>query len=308
MDPKIILGRAIRALRETGGLSQEKLSEKANITYQYLSAVENGKENFTVGVLDAIATALSTDFENIVAAAYHLDDHPRVDPKYFVEGAPRPPGLTVAEIEAALNETHRIIRLVNTTLMKIAGRPLAGFIQRNNLSGIISNILCDSFSRLTSYKHNHHQRYPDLIFSRMEGGKTSEVGLEVKSTIRPGKGGESHNGHSGWHIVACFDLEPVRGDIRFIHIMFADLIGHGKKNADWAYVDSKVNADTGSQRTETYTTNPKGTAKLRHGTVYLDTSRIEIKRWRTFLDMVPPKFSPFQFRVAKARVVRKKRK
>ncbi|MEY2878912.1 MAG: hypothetical protein RLZZ15_1292 [Verrucomicrobiota bacterium] len=295
MDAKTTLGRAIRAQREAAGISQEKLAESADITYQYLSAVENGKENFSIGVLESLARALGAELDGFVAAAYQLGDPPpQVAPEFFVRAAPLPPGLTHGDVEAALNETHRVIRLLNATLMRVGGRPLAGFIQRNNLSGIVSNILCDSFSRLTPFKHNHEQRYPDLIFK--DKRRAREIGLEVKTTIRPGKGGESHNGHSGWHLVACFELNETNGDIQFIHAMFADLVGHGKPHADWSYVGSKVNAVTGSQRTETYTTTPAGTAKLRHGTAYLDTSRIDITRWRTAPAVKPPAHSPFQRR------------
>ncbi len=293
MDAKTTLGRAIRARREATGTSQEKLAEKADITYQYLSAVENGKENFSIGVLESIARALGADLDELVALAYQLDNPPpKVDPGFFVPRAPYPPGLGVDGLTAALNETQKVIRLLNTTLMKVGGRPLSGFIQRNNLSGIVSNILCDSFSRLTVFKHNHDQRYPDLIFKDKRRARV--VGLEVKSTIRPGKGGESHNGHSGWHVVACFELNEENGDIRILHVMFADLVGHGKTGADWTYMRSKVKAETGSQRTETYMTTPAGTAKLRHGTVYLDTTRVDITRWRIAPAIAAPLHSPFQ--------------
>jgi len=241
-------------------------------------------------ITTALAVALNCGVDGLVTTAYHSEE-------FFINGAPLPQGLTYPDLQAALNETHKVIRLINATLMKVGGRPLSGFIQRNNFSGIISNILCDSFSRFTKFKHNHDQRYPDLICK--EGNPPVEIGLEVKSTIRPGKGGESHNGHSGWHVVACFDLNERTGDIVFIHVMFADLVGHGKAEADWAYVPSKVNVVTGSQRTETYTTTPGGTAKLRHGTAYLDTTKIKIKHWKTFAGFTPPAHSPFQLRAVK---------
>ena len=92
----------------------------------------------------------------------------------------------------------------------------------------------------------------------------------------------------------CFHISiKENGDILFAHVMFAELIGHDRQNADWKYVGSKVNAETGSQRTETYTTTPAGTAKLRHGTVYLDTSLINIFRWRTDASQPAPPQSPF---------------
>ena len=291
-NASVIFGRTARALRESIGLSQEKLAERIGITYQYLSAIENGKENFTVGVLESIARAFGLDIPAFIDKAY-VDDRPipAVKPEFFIRTAPLPPNMTVAHVAAALNETHKVIRFINSNLTKISGRPLPAYIQANNFSGIVSNILCASFSRLTPYRHNHDQRYPDLV-CKTAGGKTI-AGLEVKSTIRPGKGGESHNGHSGWHVIACFNLNKEKGDILFAHIMFAELIGHDLRNADWKYVGSKVNAETGIQRTETYTTTPAGTAKLRHGTVYLDTSLINISRWRTDASQLAPPQSPF---------------
>lgn len=273
-------------------MSQEKLAEKAGITYQYVSAVENGKENFTIGILEAIAEALGTDVPTLVEKAYaDPAPMPAVKPGGFIAGVAMPPGLLPAHVESSLNETQRVIRLINTTLKRVSGRPLSTYIQGNNFSGIVSNVLCDSFSRLTPYKHNHDQRYPDLICKAKDN--RTVAGLEVKSTIRPGKGGESYNGHSGWHVVACFSLDKDSGDIRFIHVMFADLIGHDRPSADWKYVGSKVNEETGSQRTETYVTNGIGTTKLRHGTVYLDADAVQIGRWRMSPSVPVPTCSPF---------------
>ena len=295
MDAKTTLGRAVKAFRESRGLSQENLAEAADITYQYVSDVENGKQNFSIGVLESLAGALGLDLPALVEAAYvSPKPPPLVEPKYFVKSAALPPGLTLVHVEKALNETHRIIRLINTTLTKVADRPLSSYIQGNNFSGIVSNILCDSFSRLTPYKHNHDQKYPDLV--RQQSGGAHPAGLEVKTTIRPGKGGESHNGHSGWHVIACYELDAATGDICFIHVMFAELHGHGRPRADWKYVGSVVNKETGSQRTETYTTTPVGTAKLRHGSAYLNLEKINISRWRTNPSVPVPKGSPFSKR------------
>lgn len=292
MDAKTTIGRTIKTLRETRGLSQEKLAEAADITYQYVSDVENGKQNFSIGVLESLAGAMGLSLPTLIDAAYaNPKPSPLVDPKFFITKSPLPPELTAAHVETALNETHRIIRLINTTLTKVADRPLSSYIQGNNFSGIVSNILCDAFSRLTPYRHNHAQKHPDLLLQPIRG--TARVGLEVKTTIRPGKGGESHNGHSGWHVIACYELDKTSGDICFLHVMFADLVGHGGAKADWKYVGSTVNKETGSQRTETYTTTPGGTAKLRHGTVYLNREKINVSRWRTDPDVSAHPSSPF---------------
>ncbi len=69
-DAQKILGAGIRALREQRNLSQENLSDQAGISYQYLSGIENGKENFTIQVLESLANALEIPLEMLVAAAY----------------------------------------------------------------------------------------------------------------------------------------------------------------------------------------------------------------------------------------------
>lgn len=282
MDTKSVLGRFIRELREQANLTQDQLARKTGITYQYLSSLENGRENFSVDVLDALGRALDCPIPELVAGAFAEKDLapiPTANKEYFRTNVPLPPGLKVSHLEAAMNASQRILALINSNLRAHGGRPLFDYIQGNNFSGLISNILCDAISEHSPYKHNSHQAYPDLVNSKvLEDGKPA--GLEIKSTIQIGKGGESHNGHSGWHLVACYHIDRETCHIKFIHIMCAVLNGHAHSQPDWTYVGSKVNATTGSRRTETYNTTLIGTTKLRDGSVYLDPTLINFKRWR----------------------------
>ena len=291
MEAKVALGKVVRELRESQGLSQEKLGEKTGITYQYLSSIENGKENFTIGVLESLAASLGTSLASLIRRATSGTDYPKIEPEYLHSKVPLPPSLTVEHIRLALEETHRVIHLLNTTLLDEMETTLSSLIQGNNYSGIVSNLLTKSFSELTPYKSNSDQRYPDLI-CRDENGK--EIGgLEIKSTIKPGKGGESHNGHSGWHLIACYESLPETGDIRFLHVMVANLNGHLDAKSDWKYLKSRVNTETGSQRTETYTTTAIGTTKLRDGSVYLDRSKVNPRRWKLAREGAAPTYSLF---------------
>ena len=108
-----------------------------------------------------------------------------------------------------------------------------------------------------------------------------------------GKGGESHNGHSGWHLIACFKIEEKTRNIRFVHVMMAVLNGHSRAEPDWTYVGSKVNPTTGSRRTETYNTTLIGTTKLRDGSVYLDRALVDFSRWRQQRRGAMPAYSIF---------------
>lgn len=282
MDAKTTIGRFVRRLREQKQLTQDQLATRTGITYQYLSGMENGRENFSVDVLEALAGALSVPFAQLVAAAFAPESSASTftaNPKYFRPQVPLPPGMKIAHVEASINATQSIVSGINANLLTAGAKALPEYIQGNNFSGLVSNMLCDAFNDHSPYKHNSHQAYPDLVNAgAKEAGKPA--GLEVKSTIQIGKGGESHNGHSGWHLVACFQIEAKTGNIRFIHLMFAVLNGHSHAEPDWTYVGSKVNAETGSRRTETYNTTLIGTTKLRDGSVFLDSDAIDFKRWR----------------------------
>ncbi len=295
MEAKAVLGRFIRKLREQKQFTQEQLATRTGITYQYLSGMENGRENFSIDVLEALAGALGAPLPQLVSAAFAPDPSASTftaNSKYFRPQAPLPPGMKLAHVEAAINATQSIVSGINANLLNAGAKPLPEYIQGNNFSGLVSNMLCDALNDHSPYKHNSHQAYPDLINATAKGaGKP--VGLEIKSTIQIGKGGESHNGHSGWHLIACFQIEAKTGNIRFIHLMFAVLNGHTHAERDWTYVGSKVNAAIGSRRTETYNTTLIGLTKLRDGSAFLDPTAVDFKRWRQQRRGPVPSYSIF---------------
>ncbi|MDR0702654.1 MAG: helix-turn-helix transcriptional regulator [Azoarcus sp.] len=288
-----ILGACVRVLREQNGLSQENLAVKAGISYQYLSGVETGKENFSIQVLESLAKSLGLPVRALVATAYDsaaVSAPPRMEPRYFRPQVPLPEGLAIRHIEAAANLTQSIIHRINRNMALEIGRTLQSLIQGNNFSGLVSNIFSNAMDECSPYKHNHDQKYPDLVHKK--GNDGAGIGLEVKTTINIGKGGESHNGHSGWHVIACYNFVE-NGGIQFIHLMFAPLNGYQHPNPDWCYVGSKVNSVTGSRRTETYATTLVGTTKLRDGSVYLDSGKVNFTRWRQARDSAIPPWSIF---------------
>lgn len=212
-------------------------------------------------------------------------------PERFFRNVPLPSGLTQEHLQQAMFSTQQMLIQINHHLCHSTNFPLINFIQANNFSGIVSNMLTDALDHVSPYKHNHEQRYPDL--KNVE----NNIGLEVKAANKAGKGGESHNGHGGWHLVACFELDEASGNIQFTHIEITELVSHqDEKDGDWHYCGSTVDGDTGSQRTETYYTTGRGTSKLRDGSVYLDTDRV--KNWSAWqhcqLYSIPP-YSPLYF-------------
>lgn len=294
MDTKTAIGRHARRLRESKGLTQDQIANKTGISYQFLSGLENGRENFSIDVLESLAKALGYSLSRLVTEAFASEETalPLANSDYFRPQVPLPPGMKVAHLEASMNATQSLIARINANLITSGARPLPKYIQGNNFSGLVSNVFCDALNDHSPYKHNSHQAYPDLINpSVKEGGKPA--GLEVKSTIQIGKGGESHNGHSGWHLIACFTIVPQSGVVRFVHIMAAVLNGHTHPDSDWTYVGSKANVTTGSRRTETYNTTLTGTTKLRDGSIFLDPTALSYSRWRQARKGTVPAYSIF---------------
>ena len=61
-----IVGQNIRAFRKRAQLSQEKLAEKADLTYKFLGEVERGYENISLDSLTRIAKALKIKVRDLV--------------------------------------------------------------------------------------------------------------------------------------------------------------------------------------------------------------------------------------------------
>ena len=221
VNARTVVGRFVRKLREEKGLTQEQVANRTAISYQFLSGLENGRENFSIDVLESLAKALGVPLPRLIGEAYQTRQAvvtPRANSKCFRSGVPLPPGMKVEHLEAAINATQDLVARINANLLASGAKPLPRYIQGNNFSGLVSNVLCDALHEHSPYKRNSDQAYPDLINPNAKvGGKP--VGLEIKSTIQIGKGGESHNGHSGWHIVACFQTDPASGVVRFVHVM-----------------------------------------------------------------------------------------
>ncbi|MBR1672473.1 MAG: hypothetical protein IJ702_06060 [Fretibacterium sp.] len=201
----------------------------------------------------------------------------------YLREVPLPEDLTQSAVFQAMARTQNVF----TMIRERAGIKLPSIIQANNFSGVVSNVFSRMLGEVSAYHPFSDQRYPDLMH------ESKEIGLEVKASNKPMKGGEGHN---GWHIVACFTVLP-NDDIEFIQLEIACLIGFERDDSDWKYMGSRRNANN-SQRTETYVTTSIGTAKLRDGSVYLNPEHVHISsamirgRERLGKTYPPPPFSP----------------
>jgi len=91
VDAKTVLGRFVRKLREQAELTQEQLARKTGITYQYLSGLENGRENFSIEILESLGKALDCPVPQLVSGAFAEQTTapiPTVNKDYFRHKCP----------------------------------------------------------------------------------------------------------------------------------------------------------------------------------------------------------------------------
>lgn len=55
---KIRLGKKIREIRMSKGISQEKLAEMADLDRTYITGIETGKRNISITVIEKLSIAL----------------------------------------------------------------------------------------------------------------------------------------------------------------------------------------------------------------------------------------------------------
>ena len=61
MDERVLLGRRIKEVRTSKGLSQERLAEKIDANWKYLSSIERGQENPTLDFMLKLAKGLDVE-------------------------------------------------------------------------------------------------------------------------------------------------------------------------------------------------------------------------------------------------------
>ena len=66
-DPRAQFGERLRALRESAGLSQEALAERADLHRTYVGAVERGERNIALINIHKLAEALECQPRDLLA-------------------------------------------------------------------------------------------------------------------------------------------------------------------------------------------------------------------------------------------------
>lgn len=59
------LGKRVRVIRELRGMTQEELEEASGVNARYISALENGRKNATVELLERLSEGLQVPLLNL---------------------------------------------------------------------------------------------------------------------------------------------------------------------------------------------------------------------------------------------------
>ena len=63
MDVKVLVGKRVKELRNSLGISQEELADLAGLDRTYITSVECGKRNISIVNIEKLATALNVSIK-----------------------------------------------------------------------------------------------------------------------------------------------------------------------------------------------------------------------------------------------------
>lgn len=81
LEENIAMGKRIAQRREESGMTQKQLADRAGISVTFLSEVENGKRNISMGKLVSIADELDTTTDYL-ARGIRSESRPRMVDKF----------------------------------------------------------------------------------------------------------------------------------------------------------------------------------------------------------------------------------
>jgi hypothetical protein len=188
----------------------------------------------------------------------------------FNSQAEYPFSLRQNDFEIAMQDVYDFLHDVNTLLLDKGLHRLEDMMRGAGLSGTFSDMLRDSLAKhaRSLIKNNHPNGHPDLI-KRGEypndAVASGELGVEVKSTRKPGGAVDLHGPRDHWMCVFVYRAdhatEPAtkREPTRFTEVYLAQV----------ERSDFRLNA-RGQLGTRTATLHKEGLVKMRHNWIYLD--------------------------------------
>ena len=147
-----------------------------------------------------------------------------------------PDGITTKDIENTMVSVIEIFKAIREGLNSYKLPPLHEIIRNNAYSGLVSDFVTVLLSKYSKFEKNKDTKFPDLI------NPETNVGLEVKATMRDPWGTVGHNVARGWFIVFQYDIDKENGLPKFTAVWIGEL-----NEDDFIFRDRKP----GSRRTIT---------------------------------------------------------
>lgn len=192
------------------------------------------------------------------------------DPSKFNGAAALPFQLRVEDFRAAMQDVYDFFYDVNTGLAAKGLERLDDMLRPASMSGVVSDMLTASLAKhsrslvVNGYFNGHPDllqkgHYPD---NRVKSG---ELGVEIKSTRKPGGAVDTHGARDQWMCVFVYTVDnETEPAVERRPMTFTELyLGH-------VGVDDFRRNARGELGTRTATLDAAGIAKLRSSWIYLD--------------------------------------
>jgi hypothetical protein len=194
-----------------------------------------------------------------------------VKPSAFNPGAEYPFSLRQNDFEIAMQDVYDFLHDVNGLLLEKGLHRLEEMLRGAALSGTFSDMLRDSLAKHARglVRNMYHNGHPDLIQRGAyanDSVQSGELGIEVKSTKKPGGAVDLHGPRDHWMCVFVYladhETEPARErrPTRFTEVYLAKV----------EESDFRINK-RGRRGTPTATLHAQGLEKMRPKWIYLDT-------------------------------------
>lgn len=249
-------GQNLRRLRRQNGLTQEQLAEAADISVDFLSLVERGKNGPSFDSLANLAEALNLTVQELFdfggsadAKALSTNDpealacRPQpLDPQGFNPAVRLPYNLALGAVRQAMQEFLDFLGFLNPQLHQEGIKRFESMLMPANFSSMVGEFMISSIPRFSPalVANLYHNGHPDLIPAGMfpdDAIQYAQEGIEVKAS-RYQRGWQGHNPEDSWLMVFVFDsnrpVDVTKGvppkPFRFIKVIGAQL-----RKEDWKY-------------------------------------------------------------------------
>jgi transcriptional regulator with XRE-family HTH domain len=220
-----LLGEALLGLlaeaRKSEGLSMEDLAARAGVDRTYVSRLEGGERQPTVGVAAAIAEAMGLKLSDLLLRVERQLEDGQADEKPEVELVPAPArrvadracvevdsilrettGLSAEMIAAALDDAYHTLDLLDGQLTENGAPPFSQLVELANLSSMIGNIVGGAIARHSGglYERSGPHKYQDLRSTQEDGEH-----IEIKTALESNKP-KGHLSKAGYYLTFRYVL------------------------------------------------------------------------------------------------------